>query len=280
MTVPSEQETGLLSRRSPALASAALVAAVATALPATAAERGLPDLRMVQDGGAVSPYEARTGRCPEGMRPVGGGFDLAKGHSVAATVPVAGEGWQVKARSDTGATGTFDMTWYAMCATPPPGYEIVKRTETAVPNGQARSVTCPTGKDMVATGAEAKGPGAELNASYIFFANSAQVYYSVASGTSHSADTVDLDVYAVCTDHDPTVWSTRLGEGDFDNGDGPTRTCPDGGKVVSGGFNLATTTSHVTSSRPRATGDGDWKFTGADPNRAQYYLISGLVCAE
>ncbi|MFC4054520.1 hypothetical protein ACFOY4_32930 [Actinomadura syzygii] len=275
---PSEEETGLLPRRS--LVTAALVAAVASAPPATAAERGFPDLRMVQAAGMVSPYEARTGRCPDGMQPVGGGFDLPEGHSVAATVPVAGAGWQVKARSDAGATEAFDMTWYAMCATPPPGYEIVKRTETAVPNGEARSVTCPSGKDMVATGAEAKGPGAELNASYIFLAASAQVYYSVASGTSHEADTVDLDVYAVCTDHDLTVWSTRLSEGDFDNGDGPTLACPNGSRAVSAGFNLGITTSHVTGSRPRATGGSDWKFTGTDPDRSQYYLLSGLVCAD
>jgi hypothetical protein len=214
------------------------------------------------------------------MQPVGGGFDLPKGHSVAATVPVAGAGWQVKARSDAGATDAFDMTWYAMCATPPPGYEVVKETETAVPNGQARAVTCPLGKDIVATGAEARGPGAELSASYIFFAASSKVYYSVASGTSHGADTVDLDVYAVCADQNLSVWSTRLSEGEFDNGSGPTWACPNGARAVSAGFNLGVTTSHMTTSRPRATGDGDWKFTGTDPDRSQYYLLSGLVCAD
>ncbi|QXJ22237.1 hypothetical protein AGRA3207_003207 [Actinomadura graeca] len=258
-------------------------AAPSTAVPAYGVRvpHRLADLEMVRGSGQVLPSEARTARCPQGKQPLGGGFELPEGHSVAASFPIADSGWQVRARSDTGDTAPFDMTWYAMCATPSPGYRVVKLTAT-VPNQQGvGGLTCSTisapYEYMANVGADAKGPTAALISNDMWTNPSSAITYASASGARSDADAVEIDLYAICikvfdgsTDWYGQAWSSHP------NGDGPTWTCPAGKSSVGVTFNG---NGYLTSSEPHATSSGNWRLTGVNPSGPDYGIKGGIVCA-
>ncbi|MUN38299.1 hypothetical protein [Actinomadura litoris] len=280
----------MLSRRSPArrrVMAAALTVAVAGVSPAPASgatvRHRLSGLEMVQESGKVSPYEARTAHCPEGKQPVGGGFDLPEGHSVAASFPVADSGWLVKARSDNGDTAPFEMTWYAMCATPSPGYRIIKNSGV-VPNRHGVGMECwndappyPHYEHMVNVGGEAKGPTAALTGANMSYQPSRTYIRGFAGGARTDSDTVEVDLYVICIENsDGSADWYKEERGSYLNGDGPTWACPRGTSSVGVGF--FSWEAFLRSSRPHATGKSDWKLTGVNPSGPGYEISGNLIC--
>ncbi|WP_157430660.1 hypothetical protein [Actinomadura macra] len=263
---------------SPSAASPVL-ATVAPASGVSAPHR-LSDVEVVEESGTVSPYEAKIAHCPEGKQPLGGGFDLPYGHTVAASYPIAGTGWLIKARSTTGNPAPFEMTWYAVCATPSPGYKIIKETKT-VPNQQGFTLTCSTFKvpyeHMVNVGAEAKGPTAALTGSDMRTNPSSTITYASASGTRSDADTVEIDLYAICTTaYDGSTGWYRQGQSSHANDEGPLWACPADKSSVGVTF---TSNASLRSSKPHTISDSDWRITAIHTGANGYNINGGVICA-
>ncbi|TYK53090.1 hypothetical protein [Actinomadura decatromicini] len=202
---------------------------------------------------------------------------------MAASFPVAGSGWQVKARSTTNDPAPFQMTWYAFCATPPPGYRIIKKTET-VPNGQTVGLTCSTDKVpyefMVNVGAEAKGTTAALTTSSRWTNPSSTITYAAGGGARSDASTVGIDLYAICTDaYDGSTDWYKQGRSSHDINEGPLWACP--ADRTSIGVTFSSDAS-LRSSKPHTISLSDWRLTGININRNKYAydIDGGVVCAR
>ncbi len=252
--------------------------------PVVTAKYPPAELEMVEESGLASPYEAKIAHCPRGKQPVGGGFDLPEGHSVAASYPVADSGWLVKARSDRGDPAPFEMTWYAMCSIPSKGYRIVKTSAKDVPNRHGVGLDCwndappyPRREAMVNVGGEAKGSTAALTAIEMSYQPSRTYISGFAGGARTDADTVEVDLYVICIEQpDGSGDWFHQERGSYRNGDGPTWTCPRDNNVVGAGF--FSWEAFLRTSKPRSTGNSDWELTGVNPLASEYEIDGHLIC--
>ncbi|WP_242884870.1 hypothetical protein [Actinomadura litoris] len=285
--------TGLLAHSRAVAAALALMAtaavtgvspSVASAVPSSATGAAAPyrltDLEMVRESGTVAPYEAKIAHCPPGKQPLGGGFELPIEHTVSASYPIADTGWLVKARSTTGSPAPFEMTWYAMCATPSPGYRIVKKTEV-IRNGEGVWHTCSVDnypyEYMVNVGGEAKGSTAALTASNMWINHSSTITSANASGVRTDADTVEVDVYAICaTAYDGSTGWYNQGWSSHSVNEGPLYACPAGQRSIGITF---TASAALRSSNPHTISESDWRITALHPRDSTYTISGGIVCA-
>ncbi|MUN36717.1 hypothetical protein [Actinomadura litoris] len=257
---------------------------VASAVPSSATGAAAPyrltDLEMVRETGTVAPYEAKIAHCPPGKQPLGGGFELPIEHTVSASYPVADTGWVVKARSIKDDPTPFEMTWYAMCATPSPGYRIVKQTGI-VPNGDNVGQTCSIFnypyEYMVNVGGEAKGPTAALTTSSMWTNPSSTITYAGARGFRTDAGTVEIDVYAICaTAYDGSTYWHNEWQSSYPNDRGPLWACPAGERSIGVTFR---SNASLRSSKPHTIGESDWRVTALNPGVPGYDIEGGVVCA-
>ncbi|WP_242903371.1 hypothetical protein [Actinomadura terrae] len=249
--------------------------------PSTAAPapHRVSDLQMVQETGKVSPYKALIAHCPPGKQPLGGGFDLPIQHTVAASYPIADTGWLIKARPTTEDASPFEMTAYAMCATPSPGYRIIKKSAT-VPSGGGVGQTCAIAnypyEYMVNVGGEAKGPSAALTGSDIWMNQSSKITYASARGIQTKADTVEVDVYTICaTAYDGSSYWLDQWESSHTNDRGPLWACPAGVSSIGVTF---TAGASLRSSKPHTISQSDWRVTALKPEAAGYTISGKIVC--
>ncbi|MFD9969384.1 hypothetical protein ACFWYA_14550 [Streptomyces sp. NPDC059011] len=110
----------------------------------------------------------------------------AIGAGALALALVSGAGWAAQA--------TTAETAVAKAPAAVDGYQIVKLPNANVPNFQRRTVFCPTGKKVIAGGAEAQGNGAVLVGS--FPTDDGRGWIGLGRQDGYSS--VGVSVYAVC----------------------------------------------------------------------------------
>jgi hypothetical protein len=129
----------------------------------------LPGLEVVSN---VSPSNSSgknvTAPCPAGKRVVGAGGELTNGagqvvlDDVAPNAALTGV-TATGVEDENGYASNWTVTAYAVCANPPPGLELV--TAFGDPESDFSAsvpATCPSGKNLIGTGAEISGGGGQV----------------------------------------------------------------------------------------------------------------------
>jgi hypothetical protein len=108
-----------------------------------------------------------TATCPAGTRTFGAGaqtFGFGDGDD-------GGQGWLVATvpnpsltrvtltalEDESGSTGTWELDALGYCANPPPGLELISATSPTSSSNKSVTATCPSGKNLLGTGAEIVG---------------------------------------------------------------------------------------------------------------------------
>ena len=122
----------------------------------------LPGLEIVSDtsNSASTATNRANATCPTGKQVVGGGADLngtGHGGNVVLDGPspdhaltsVTGFGIE----DEDGTAANWTVTAFAVCATPPPGLEVVTAHSEVDSDPASVTATCPSGKNLLGTGA-------------------------------------------------------------------------------------------------------------------------------
>jgi hypothetical protein len=276
-----------------ALACGVLALAPATA---TAAETGLPVARSgadappgyvtVSNSGLSLPnntdQEAMV-TCPQGTRVLSGGGYI-KSASVAAGVnssfPVNVRTWIVFANNFSGARTTFNV--YAVCATPPAGYEVDEGNSVSNPAGDQdrATVSCPAGDVIFGGGAAASSQSVSVGMTSSYPQSPAS-WTAAVSNFSGSGET--FTVYEICGQALPgyAIASTSASDpagaqkGIIENCTAPA--------VVLGGGNQSSNTVNlrieIKTSQPFPAGGAGWKSGENNDTTVGTTLTSYAVCA-
>ncbi|WP_344941977.1 hypothetical protein [Actinomadura miaoliensis] len=118
---------------------------------------------------------------------------MRKGHLIAAGALVAAvTGTTAAAQADQAAPAQQAATASKVAAIP--GYEVVRLPNANVPNFQRRVAYCPSGKQVIGGGAEARGNGAILVGSFPTDGNNGWI----GLGRQIGYNDVGISVFAIC----------------------------------------------------------------------------------
>ncbi|HEY0638756.1 MAG TPA: hypothetical protein VGD67_13985 [Pseudonocardiaceae bacterium] len=227
------------------LVAAAGLSAV-TAGPAAA----VPGLVNVSAATVVDSAVAKsaTATCPAGLVVIGGGarLTIVTGEvSITRMNPTAtGDGYDAYAYEDQdGYLGNWGLVVTAICANPPPGYQIVTATSVPTSNPSAQvAVACPAGTQVLGTGgAVAPGRGVVVLSAMFPTATTAPTRVQVNGSEVQGgySGTWNLQVWAICTA--PVAGHTVVSTAGVSNSASPKTTssvCPAGSFMHGVGFQL------------------------------------------
>jgi hypothetical protein len=168
----------------------------------------LPGLEVVTDRGTADSTETQsvTVTCPAGKRVVGtaGAANTSNGQAVLSGL-MPSSATTVTAIATEDPNGNED-DWFvratAICATPPPGLQIV-RVRTVVDDGELATATarCPRGKYVLGTGANVIGDMTpmldDLRPDPALTSVTATAFLAMLGQSGTVADFA-MDVYAIC----------------------------------------------------------------------------------
>ena len=129
----------------------------------------LPGLEWVTASSALdnSGPKSATVSCPAGKRAVGAGVSASLNAELAlqyvpnaALTSVTATGFE----DETGTTADWSVHAQALCASPPPGLQLVSATGEFHSDGEVKAVSasCPAGKNLLGTGAGIPGGGGQV----------------------------------------------------------------------------------------------------------------------
>ncbi|HEX8102612.1 MAG TPA: hypothetical protein VF533_08375 [Solirubrobacteraceae bacterium] len=211
---------------------------------------------------ADSAGKAVTVPCPAGKRVVGTGASVGPGDGnvrVDAIRPDATlASVTVHAREDeTGTPAAWSVTAYAVCAPAPAG--LVRAAATSASSSAAKSVaaTCPAGKALLGSGAEAGSAHGQVLLDGIVpnLANRAVTVNAVEDETG-DASPWTVTAYAICSD--PVTGLQRTAATTAVSSTAPqtaTAACPRGKSAISGGGTINGTDGQVVLRAASPTGD-------------------------
>ena len=167
--------------------------------------------RVVVASASSSAAKGATASCPAGTKVLGSGVDANPGNGdvlVDAIRPdtTLASTFVHAVEDQNGTTASWTVSAYAICASPPSG--VVRVGATSATNSTAKTVvaTCPSGKQVVGTGAEITGAPGQVLLSQIR-PNSALT--AVTAGAIEDQDgttaTWSVTAYAVCADPIPML---------------------------------------------------------------------------
>jgi hypothetical protein len=195
---------------------AAGASAVVVSAPASAAVPGLVYI-TAHTGFDSSVYKSVTALCPEGTRLVGGGWEVvgAPGEivmddfipSARSLLVGAGEIVGPGERSD-GTTQPWAVVAMAVCANPPPGYQIVASTSAFAPGGSRTAlVSCPVGKALIGAGASLSNGFGQISVAELYVADDFAQATAVDDEDGYSGSW-SVTAYAICADPLPGLQIT------------------------------------------------------------------------
>jgi hypothetical protein len=212
---------------------------------------GTPSNYKVVAAGFTAPNGVQsfgTVACPVSRRgvqtyPLSGGVVIGSDSVLAninATYP-SGTNWDAYVNNNSGAITDFSV--YAVCATPPKGYQVVESSGNANPAGSqdGAGAVCPRHTEVTGGGIllSSTDLGTNVNATFPDGANSNDDGWTgLANNDSAAAET--FDVYAVCGKINVTKkhYSVQVSS-DVDNPSGAETfvdvACPAGIPVLGGG---------------------------------------------
>ncbi|GHJ46998.1 hypothetical protein Cs7R123_43400 [Catellatospora sp. TT07R-123] len=221
-----------MTRRILAAAAAAALAVLIPAAPAHAS---------VAPGG----FTRATVACPTGKVAVAGGTQVAgEGSRDFRTVlqesSPSGSLWLIAARNNDSTAHTIGL--YAVCATAPSGYEVVRKDAVVTAGGFLRTyAVCPSGKVVLGGGAQVVGSGSADFRTVIqetgpdsAMAGALKLWRTAVSNNDSVAHTIGF--FAVCanppTGYEVVRRDVSVAAGGFLR---TTANCPAGKAVLGGG---------------------------------------------
>ena len=222
----------------------AATAAVLAASTATASAAGFER--------ADSPYRApdsvrsktATATCPPGLKVLGTGAEINGGRgrvSMDRIVPSATLTSVTAGATENrdGITDNWTISAYAVCASPPPGLQLIPAAETTpVASNQYSTATCPPGKATLGAGGELVGANGRIVMSHVTPDRSV---HSVTVASHEDADPTSIPwsvrAYAICAA--PLQGMTRIEAHSSwlypANPNYAVATCPAGTRVIGAG---------------------------------------------
>ncbi|GAA1773824.1 hypothetical protein [Luedemannella helvata] len=234
--------TWFRSRRMAAATAVIVLAAVLVGAPP--AQAAIPGLTMVSanSGESSAAVKWATVICPSGKKVIGSGWSLGGvpgGEVHVAEVRLTDNSVRVVAyEAVTGFTGDWYVRTEAVCATAPPGWELVVVSGDASSTGwRVEEAACPAGKQLLGGGAEISGGGGEVLLTSVIPASGA-ILASADENRWGTTTIWSLTVYAVCAEplpgHEIVSEQTTSTSADKQL----TTACPAGKRVLSGGASL------------------------------------------
>jgi hypothetical protein len=224
-----------------ALASAQALVQVVGAAPASAA---VPGLQVVSATSVLDSATLKqvTATCPSGKRVVGTGFHLlgGQGDVILDDVRPSATNVTVSAGEDQdGTTATWKITALAVCANPLPGLEIVTVTSGFGPStGKGASAFCPSGKQLVGTGAALTNGFGQVSIGNLTMNQNAAFAFGIDDQDGYSGGW-SITAYAICANPLPGL-TIVTGASPFDSSKQKivSANCPAGRKALGLGWGM------------------------------------------
>lgn len=257
----------------------------------------LTGLEVVRDSYAVgaNDYLRKGVRCPEGKVVLNGGFStigpdhLGDPFDVQESNPgTVGGGeislWLISLRNHSAAPRNVDL--YAVCADPPPGYEVTGHNASMDPAEVVNEIAeCPTGKAVLGGGAQVVGAGSANFGTLISSSSPASVsrgtfgWRTVIGNLTPTARNIGFRV--VCADQPAGFEIVSDDVPVPGNSFGTTAAACNAGTVIGGGLGPVdgNATQEIRQSYPDA-GAGQWVGTFRNLPPAERLFRVWAVCAQ
>ncbi|HUQ58858.1 hypothetical protein [Lentzea sp.] len=221
-----------------------MVAAMLTTTATAQAAVTTVHVKAVSGIDSTEPKSA-TATCPAGMVVTGGGFSTATGvgndgsvvmdELITGSTSVTGTAYE----DADGTAKNWGITVFAVCSTPPAGYEI--KTGRSVNTGsefeKPAVATCSPGKVVIGGGFQVSGALGDVVVDELL-PSSTQVFTKAFEGKAGTASNWFVDAYAVCA-FQPAGWQIVNKVGPItSSGKITTLKCPAGTKVLGPMFDL------------------------------------------
>jgi hypothetical protein len=246
-----------------ALSLVAVQVVVAPQASGTTIPPGSVHVESNQSNVDTATSKAARANCPAGQRAVGGGVLTTGGAHVVVTElrPISdamGDGFTATAAADQfGVIGTWAVTVFTYCATPPPGLEVVPKTNppSSQHNDQVQAF-CSPGKNIIGSGGRITGGGGQVDLS--LSPNNSQGVASASSASAlEDADGFDgnyqVTSYAICATMNQFP-DFQLVRASSPNDTTTTKkvfvSCPNGYRLTGGAAGVGIRGAHVQFFRP------------------------------
>jgi hypothetical protein len=269
--------------------------AVATGLigvaPASAAVPGLQYV-ATHSGFDSVVYKSVTVSCPAGLRVVGAGFELtgAVGSVVlddfipSTTSVTVGAGEIVGAGEPSdGTTASWSVGATAVCASPPPGLQIVSQPSSFGPGGARQATaTCPAGKQLIGAGSSLSNGFGQISVKALDISTTAATASAIDDEDGYSGPW-SVSAYAVCADPLPGL---QIVLASTDHVSTPTKVvtaaCPAGKRALGAGWNLGASEQVLAIDAFIADGTGVTLSGSEDDNGFSGFwnLTAEAICAD
>ena len=281
------------------LAALGMVVA-ATTLTATPASAAVPGLIFVTaaTGFDSNVYKAVRVFCPNGLKVIGGGYQLvgAEGSVVLddfipsedSVLVGAGEVVGVGEPSD-GTTASWQVRATAVCANALPGYQIVSATsQFRTDNGHARAVTatCPAGTLVVGGGESLSNGFGQVSPTDLQFGTNT-VYAAAAPDDDGYTQPWSVTAYAICAPAGLPGLQRVYKFPTTQNSDprrSETAVCPAGQQAIGGGWSVSQgiLASEVLNIGLTFSGAGATASAAEDANgySQSWGMLAQVVCAD
>ncbi|MEU8545289.1 hypothetical protein AB0C52_35700 [Streptomyces sp. NPDC048717] len=260
----------------------------------------LSGVQIVKTSGTIDNFTRQSAYCPNGKVAVSGGGEVTTNanpypdnQALVGSFPMYSNGtaigWSVNARSAP-IVAPMTVTTYAVCATAPSGYEVLRAAPPgqplSVPRGETTTLTCPTGKIALGGGGEVLGAKfTGLSKSFPTGVDASGLPTKWTVGAYNQTRTTQ-DVYAFVVCSDP-VQNLTYGVRTETSGNpvGGLLLCAPGKQIISGGVSVNQTANNqfianLVASRPGlasegAVRDGWWIQAGSiyEPMSADLYVM-------
>jgi hypothetical protein len=228
-------------RLSAAVLTAALAAGAAVALAGPAAA-AVPGYQIVSfDSASNSSNKAATATCPGATRVIGTAASVQSGNGevvIESVIPGATTVTAVAFEDDDGFAGNWIVRATAVCATAPPGLELVfeDNGQSAGPVG-AEVAQCPAGKQSLGSGTEVMGGYGEVwtDVTYPTGTQGVSITYEDETGT---ANLWNLRAWVICSNPLPGYQVVTATSANNAVNKNAAVTCPAGTVVLSAGYAL------------------------------------------
>ncbi|TMR91443.1 hypothetical protein [Nonomuraea basaltis] len=293
MKIPPAHTT-TMSRRAIAMTLIAMLATAFMTVLASPSSADVPDLEFVSvTGVSNSDNKGLSVTCPGNKRVVGVGADLdgARGKVVLDEVvpslnSVSAHAYEYGSRYNNDNSGTQDdwrIRVWAYCANPHGAVVTSSRESVNSSNNKSVTVNCPSGYDVIGSGAELTGALGEVVIDEIIPTATSVTVRGLEDDTGLAADW-KIRAYAICAQDRPA--GLEIISRDSSTGSDDTGTyahCP-GKRALSGGFDIAggageTGIEDLIPGTDTFVAFAAEEWDGSDGNGRDWFVRTYVICA-